>query len=362
MNVWRGLSNDASYQAANTFDLRVGLGAGSFIERGELLDVLADVATGAVEVAEERLILPTQVSIETESDTILVPGRLIGVDLADGGPHVNSLHTRIGRSLQDNDAGTNVVSLEHNFARFYDLPAQGTASLSGDVEVTYVGQALSPEYFFVVTPEGGLLAQANFAAVFASIETAQKLTGMDGKVNDLILRLSPGADEDALFGVLEDSFASLGGTVTRRLDDPSIKLMIADVEGDQQFNTVLAVALFGGAVFAAFNLTSRIVDSSAPGDRHSPRPRCSDDHGCAQTAALQRAGGLAGCRVRHTDGYRHSRGARRLSRRLPAASRLAHAISVRRVWHRRRRWLSRAVHRDRDTSVGRCQGRACRRH
>ena len=261
MNVWRGLSNDASYQAANTFDLRVGLGAGSFIERGELLDVLADVATGAVEVAEERLILPTQVSIETESDTILVPGRLIGVDLADGGPHVNSLHTRIGRSLQDNDAGTNVVSLEHNFARFYDLPAQGTASLSGDVEVTYVGQALSPEYFFVVTPEGGLLAQANFAAVFASIETAQKLTGMDGKVNDLILRLSPGADEDALFGVLEDSFASLGGTVTRRLDDPSIKLMIADVEGDQQFNTVLAVALFGGAVFAAFNLTSRIVDS-----------------------------------------------------------------------------------------------------
>ncbi len=262
MNVWRGLSNDASYEAVNTFDLRVELGTGSFAERGSLLDALAEVGKGAVEVAEERLILPTQVSIETaDTDTILVPGRLIGVDLSEGGPHVNSLYTKIGRDLESADAGKNVVALEHNFARFYDLPAEGAASLSGDVEVTYVGQALGPEYFFVITPEGGLLAHANFAAVFTSVETAQILTGMDGKVNDLILRLSAGADEDALFDALNKRFEEFGGTVTRRLDDPSIKLMIADVEGDQQFNTVLAVALFGGAVFAAFNLTSRIVDS-----------------------------------------------------------------------------------------------------
>ena len=262
MNVWRGLSNDASYEAVNTFDLRVALGAGSFVERGVLLDALAEVGDGAVDVAEERLILPTQVSIEThDSDTILVPGRLIGVDLADGGPHVNSLHTKLGRDFQAADAGMSVVALEHNFARFYDLPAEGSASLSGAVPVTYVGQALSPEYFFVVTPEGGILAQANFAAVFTSIETAQQLTGMDRKVNDLVLRLSPAADEDALLNALDERFQQFGGTVTKRLDDPSIRLMIEDVEGDQQFNSVLAVALFGGAVFAAFNLTSRIVDS-----------------------------------------------------------------------------------------------------
>ena len=262
MNVWRGLSNDASYEAVNTFDLRVALGAGSFVERGVLLDALAEVATGEVDVAEERLILPTQVSIETDdSDAILVPGRLIGVDLTGGGPHVNSLHTKIGRSLGAADAGTNVVALEHNFARFYDLPAEGSASLSGAVPITYVGQTLSPEYFLVVTPEGGILAQANFAAVFTSIETAQQLTGMDGRINDLVLRLSPWTDEDAVISSLDERFKQLGGTVTRRLDDPSIRLMIEDVEGDQQFNSVLAVALFGGAVFAAFNLTSRIVDS-----------------------------------------------------------------------------------------------------
>ena len=261
MNVWRGLSNDASYAAVNTFDLRVALSEGNVVDRGSLLDVLSEVDVGAVIVAEERLILPTQVSIETDDETILVPGRIIGVDVSDGGPHVNSLHPQVGRNLTGTDAGSKVVTLEHNFAKFYDLPPQGSALLAGAIPVEYVGQTLAPEYFFVITPEGGILAQANFAAVFTSIETAQQLTGMERKVNDLVLKLEPGADEDALFDSMSERFRQIGGTVTRRLDDPSIRLMIEDVEGDQQFNTVLAIAIFGGAVFAAFNLTSRIVDT-----------------------------------------------------------------------------------------------------
>ena len=261
MNIWRGLSNDASYEAANTFDLRVSLTTGNFVGRGELLERLWSIDTGDVAVAEERLILPTQVSIERPDGLILVPGRLIGVDLADEGPHVNSLYAQVGRNLADSDAGADIVMLEHNFAKFYDLPADGTAALSGGVPVRYVGQALAPEYFFVITPEGGILAQANFAAVFTSIEAAQQLSGMDREVNDLVLRLSPGADDDALYETLSDRFAEIGGTVTRRLDDQSIRLMIEDVEGDEQFNTVLAIAVFGGAVFAAFNLISRVVDA-----------------------------------------------------------------------------------------------------
>ncbi|MCE2456951.1 MAG: FtsX-like permease family protein [Dehalococcoidia bacterium] len=261
MNVWRGLSNEASYAVANTFDLRVELSEGNLVDRGTLLRVLSDVDTGSVAVAEERLILPTQVSIETAAETILVPGRIVGVDVANGGPHVNSLHPQVGRNLTEADAESNVVTLEHNFAKFYDLPPQGSALLAGAEQVEYVGQSLAPEYFFVVTPEGGILAQANFAAVFTSIETAQQLTGMERKVNDLVLRLEPGADEDLLYDSMSERFGQIGGTVSRRLDDPSIRLMIEDVEGDQQFNTVLAIAIFGGAVFAAFNLTSRIVDS-----------------------------------------------------------------------------------------------------
>lgn len=279
MNVWRALSNDASYAVANTFDLRVSLGEGSFAERGAMLDALDDLGIPAGSFAEERLILPTQVSIEApDGSAILVPGRIIGADVSGGGPHVNSLHAQTGRLLAASDAGQDLAMLEHNFAKFYALPDQGPMTLSGGASIEYVGQALAPEYFFIVTPEGGILAQANFAAVFTSIETAQRLTGMDGSragatagggagglVNDLVIRLPDdargGPPEDALFDALSGRFAEMGGSVTRRLDDPSIHLMIEDVEGDRQFNTVLAIAIFGGAVFAAFNLTSRIVDA-----------------------------------------------------------------------------------------------------
>ena len=64
-----------------------------------------------------------------------------------------------------------------------------------------------------------------------------------------------------MFDTLSVAFSPVGGTVSRRLDDPSIRAMVEDVEGDKQFSTVLAIAVFGGAVFAAFNLTSRIMDS-----------------------------------------------------------------------------------------------------
>ncbi len=261
MNIWRGMSNDASYEAVNTFDLKVELGAGSFMERGAMLRILNDVAPGSVADAEERLVVPTQVSVESDKETVIVPGRLIGVDVSDDGPHINMLHSALGRTLDSQDAGQDTIALEHNFGKFYDLPESGVATLSGNVSFQYVGQVLSPEYFFVITPEGGLLAQANFAAAFTSLETGQRITAKDGKVNDLLLTLAPGADEDTLFDALSEAFRPFGGTPSRRLDDPSIRAMVEDVEGDQQFNTVLAIAIFGGAVFAAFNLTSRIMDS-----------------------------------------------------------------------------------------------------
>lgn len=261
MNIWRGMSNEASYEAVNTFDLRVELGAGGFVERGTLLRTLDEAASEYVSGAEERLVLPSQVSVEADGRTIIVPGRLIGVDVSDDGPHINMLHPELGRSLTAQDAGQDAITLERNFGKFYNLPESGSAILSGNIAVQYIGQVLSPEYFFVITPEGGLLAQANFAAAFTSLETAQRITAKEGSVNDLLLTLAPGADENAVFDALSKAFGPLGGTVSRRLDDPSIRAMVEDVEGDQQFNTVLAIAIFGGAVFAAFNLTSRIMDS-----------------------------------------------------------------------------------------------------
>ena len=48
----------------------------------------------------------------------------------------------------------------------------------------------------VPTDDGGLLAESNFAVVFAPLPVAQRIAGTPGEVNDLVVRLQPGVDRN----------------------------------------------------------------------------------------------------------------------------------------------------------------------
>ena len=174
---------------------------------------------------------------------------------------VNRVHVEPGRELEDSDAGQVVVLLERNFADYYELPPEGEVRVAGGTPARYVGHGLAPEYFMVVTDEGDFLAQANFGVVFTSIETAQRLGGRDDVVNDLVLTLVDSADTDVMVEELKREFDDLGVTVMTPEDDLSYLAMTKDPEGDRQFWNIFGTALFLGAAFAAFNLTSRMVES-----------------------------------------------------------------------------------------------------
>jgi len=271
-STWRRASNDASFAATAMYDLRVRATEGAFVEQGALLAALDDaLAAGdqgdVVELAEERLVVATQVDASTPQQTVLVPGRIIGVDVRGGGPQVAfpAVAERDGRVLADADDGNAVAVLEYNFAAFYDLRDDTDVTVSGGRTLDVVGLGLAPEYFLVTTEEGGFLAQANFAALFVPLATAQDLAGRPGEVNDLVLRLRPGADREQLAQVLRDAFDAsslgLGVTVMTSEDDDSYRLLYDDIEGDQKVNDVFAMLVLLGAVFGAFNLSSRMVEA-----------------------------------------------------------------------------------------------------
>ena len=146
-------------------------------------DVVAD--------AEERLRVPNQVATATADGDIVVRGEVIGVPLADGGPNIN-VDPRVGRgrSLNETDRGQPTSLVERNFAVYYDLPADGTLTLSGGRQLEYVGHANTPEYFMVISEGGGIFAQASYAAVFTSLETAGEIAGLPGSVNERSSRSS----------------------------------------------------------------------------------------------------------------------------------------------------------------------------
>ena len=79
--------------------------------------------------------------------------------------------------------------LEHKFALVYGLPPEGEMIISGGQTVNYVGHALAPEYFIVLTEGGGFFAQASYAAILTSLETVQAIADRPGMVDEALIRI-----------------------------------------------------------------------------------------------------------------------------------------------------------------------------
>jgi putative ABC transport system permease protein len=220
-----------------------------------------------VRVFETRLITPTLVDASHDNKTILVQGRLVGVDVADGGPHVSSLYVSKGngRSLILADSGQNVAVVEHLFARAYGLKPGDPIRVSGNATLDSVGMGVSPEYFHVMPENGTILGEENFAVLFLPLETVQKLTGREGLVNDVVFVMAKGADREAVRGEIESRMASTfpatGVEISTRDDDPVAKALYLDAKNDQTMWDSVAILFLIGAMLGAFNLAGRIVEA-----------------------------------------------------------------------------------------------------
>ena len=261
---WRTLSADDAYARTNMFDLRVELTEGSFVPQGTLAGLSNQLLRESAGVSgfQERLIVPTQVRTEESGEEILVRGRIIGWGDAGGGEWIAAPYVMTGEGLES-AAGT--VLLEHNFAKRYSLPDSGTIQIGGATAVSYSGQAIAPEYFYVVTGEGGILELSRFALIYTSLDEAQTLAGAGPVVNDLLLTLPPGTDVESarasVQSTLETALPDVGFTIDTREQDEVWGAIYNDIDGDQRFFNIFSIAIVSGAVFASFNLVTRMVES-----------------------------------------------------------------------------------------------------
>ncbi len=233
-STWRRESYGASFRALGMFDLHMTLPTGGYVRQGELIRAVRSIPkVRSIAAAEERLVGPTQVDASTGGKTILVPGRVVGLRLADGGPRVTRVAALEGRPLRPSDAGRAVGLLDVHFGRHYDLPPAGKLRLSGG-DLRYVGFGVGPEHFVIVGEQQNVLAEANFAVVFTSLETAQRLLGRPGEVNDLVLRLEPGADAAAvgaeISSAMRKQLPGVGFELTPRAEDTTYRLLYRDID------------------------------------------------------------------------------------------------------------------------------------
>ncbi len=263
---WRRVSYTASYDRLAMHDLHVRLADGSFVGATALTDAIREIPSSRqLRAVEPRLVVRTQVDASTADETILVPGRIVGVDVAEGETRVDRIATEAGRGLTAADAGAPAAVLEYNFADYYDLPAHGEVTVSGGKSLRYVGQGLSPEYFFIQGDQGSLFAESNYAVLFVPLDTAGELTGHSGQANDAVIALRPGADRAGVraevAAALTTAFPGVGVDVIPRGRDEVRRLLYRDIDNDQRLYNVLALLTLLGAAFAAFNLAGRMVEA-----------------------------------------------------------------------------------------------------
>lgn len=263
--TWRIDSYDLSYSRLHMYDLKMALASGSYVEGDALLAALQGVE--GVQRLEVCLIEPTVVDASNGDETILVRGRIVGVEVRHGGPYVNGIHVPAdsGRALTAEDSGKDVAVVEYKFARHYKLEPGDPIRISGGARLDFVGAGHSPEYFMVMPETGTYFGESDFAVLFVPLETAQRLARLEGMVNDAVIVLEDGADRDAVRAAIEQRMASAfpttGFAFTLREDDPVYTGLYSDAEGDQWMWDTIATLFLLGAAMGAFNLAGRMVEA-----------------------------------------------------------------------------------------------------
>jgi putative ABC transport system permease protein len=264
MGAWRTNASVQSLALLRAHDVRLYLADGSYATP-EQLRGLAERIPHASSVAgvEERLVLSTRVDASTASQTIVVPGQLVG--MATGDPSVDRLEVKDGRGLTAADEGQPVAELEYHFARRYGLSMPGSVTVGDGQKLDVVGEAFSADYLVVISPMGNFMAEANYAVVFVPLQTAGEMTGHPGMANELVVRLA----DPSLAPVVRDELEAAAATALPDLgaqamvsgDETVRRWLDRDAGNDQSFVALFAILILGGATFAAFNLTARIVES-----------------------------------------------------------------------------------------------------
>lgn len=262
---WRRQSQQASYASLHAHDVSLTLASGSFLDAGRLRDAVAALdSSGQVLATQERLSVATQVDASTPTQTILVPGRLVGWEPATA-DSVDRLHLGQTDASVEPAGGADDAVLEEKFAAHYGLAPSGTVRVSGGREIAYRGLGYTPDFFLIRGQFAAVFGEANFAALFLPRERVEALTGLAGKVNELAIRLRPGSDRRAfaaaLAAELPAALPDASATVTALDDDPVYRILFEDADNDQKTWNIFAVLVLVAASFASFNLISRIVES-----------------------------------------------------------------------------------------------------
>jgi len=191
----------------------------------------------------------------------LVQARLIGVP-ADRRPSVNDVVLDSGRYLQPGD--TSAVLPVRAFADFYGLKSGDSLQVytaGGLQSLSVVGIVSSPEYLILAESKQDLLASPRrFGVFFLSEAYLERLFGREGQINEVGVVVGDEGHREETISAVTNVLEPYGVKVTTRSEDqPSKAGTELDLQGAQEFATLLPALILIVSAFAIYIAMSRMV-------------------------------------------------------------------------------------------------------
>jgi putative ABC transport system permease protein len=191
----------------------------------------------------------------------LIQARLIGVP-SDRRPTVNDVVLESGRYFQPGDG--DVVLPVRSFTDFYHLKSGGTIQVytpAGLHTLTIVGSVSSPEYLILAASKQDLLASPRrFGVFFLPEDQLEGLFGKQGQINEISAVVKNKSEREDTISAATAVLASYGVQQTVRSEDqPSRAGTDLDLEGAQEFATLLPALILIVGAFAIYIAMSRLV-------------------------------------------------------------------------------------------------------
>jgi putative ABC transport system permease protein len=188
-------------------------------------------------------------------------GQIVSVP-ADPETMLNRVHLRAGRWTRQGSDDEAIVSERFVTANGLGLGDSVGMVLNGRYRtIRIAGIGISPEFVYEVSPSGAFFTDERlFAVMWMDEEAVASAFDMTGAFNDLVLRLAPGASEEAVIARVDVVLEPWGGLGAYGRDDQlSARLLRDEIQQNRVTATVLPMVFLGVAAFLLHIVLLRMV-------------------------------------------------------------------------------------------------------
>lgn len=258
-SAWRALyqSRDLYYETQRFADAFVHLKRAPMSVAGQVAE-LPGVARVYPRIVEHVRLPMDDLISPARGDLISIPST--------GRPALNGQLLRAGRHLEP--GRYDEVLLNEPFANAHGLEPGDhiEAVINGKLrELLIVGYALSPEYVFAV--DSGLLTtdDKRFTPLWMLEDAIAAAYQMEGAFNDLVVKLEPGANEDAVLNAIDRVLKPYGGLgAFTREHQLSHSILTSEIQGIETLVIFLPSVFLGVAAFLLNVVFSRLITLQRP--------------------------------------------------------------------------------------------------